>query len=235
MKSLSKDFLGDFGKTLKKIDLESCDSLSQHKSSLIKHLKKKISDRKSDVNIISTTPTARAYERIVTSLDQNEDFLLNFDKVKLCTSQCKIRNPVKQDLSVFQTKVQSKNKIKRSLNDVIKNYLYPSGKCGVCSKPKQFKINCENPPIIIAFDVTPNLIQAAENIKLLEIDYTLFAVAYNKDNHFMALIKFNGKILEYDGLTDDGRLSYHNKDKFSSFLDNVKDKAVMYWYRRLII
>lgn len=196
---------------------------------------KHFSDRKSDVNIISTTPTARAYERIVTSLDQNEDFLLNFDRFKLCTKNCLTRKQVKQDLSVFQTKVQGKNKLRRTLNEVMKNYLYQSGKCLVCSKPKQFQINCENPPIIIAFDVTHNLLHAAENIKLLEIDYTLFAVAYKKDNHFMALIKFKRKILKYDGLTDDGRLSYHNKDKFSSFLDNVKDKAVMYWYRRLII
>lgn len=231
LRSLSEDLLGDFGKALKNIDPESCDSLSLNKSSLIKHLY-----LKSDVKTISTTPSARAYELVVTSFDQNKDFSIKVTSKKLCTSNCQTRtDDRKQNLSVFQTQEIKKDKVIKSINELINSYYHPSGKCGVCKNPKKFEITCENPPMIIAIDPTKNLLPVAEKINFLQYHYTLFAVAYNKDNHFVALIKFNCKILKYDGLTNDGRLSYYNKNKFSCYLENLKEKAVMYWYRRLII
>lgn len=233
-RSLSKDLLGDFGKALKKIDPESYDSLSENKSRLIKD----ILHLHPGLKIISKTPTARAYELVVATFDPKKDFSVKYKSTKDCVKFCQTRNDGDNNISIFHTPERKKDKVIKNVNELIQDYFHPSGKCRVCGNPKKFIVECENPPLIIAVDPasSTNFLPAMENISVLGNAYTLFAVAYNKeDNHFIALIKFDGKILKYDGLTDDGRLSNYDNDKFSSYLENTKVKAVLYWYRRLII
>ena len=73
-----------------------------------------------------------------------------------------------------------------------------------------------------------NTTRIDEVITFENINYSVFAVAYRGNGHFMALIKLDNVIFAYDGMIADGMLRPAQTDAFRN--DYGSMRAQMVWY-----
>ena len=80
---------------------------------------------------------------------------------------------------------------------------------------------------------------AEDSIVVRDAQYSIFAVGYLGESHFIALIKHDGQVYEYDGQVNDGELRvfkpYCQRFK-NTIIDSKKRimKAQLVWYSKVV-
>lgn len=75
-----------------------------------------------------------------------------------------------------------------------------------------------------------------DSIVVRDVQYSIFAVGYLGESHFIALIKHDGQVYEYDGQVNDGELRVL-KPYCRRLKNNSKKKVIkaqLVWYLEVV-
>lgn len=111
--------------------------------------------------------------------------------------------------------------------------------CSHCSLPLNIERDFIGSPEMIIVSIAGAKTIAEDSIVVRDAQYSIFAVGYLGESHFIALIKHDGQVYEYDGQVNDGELRvfkpYCQRFK-NTIIDSKKRimKAQLVWYSKVV-
>lgn len=90
---------------------------------------------------------------------------------------------------------------------------------------------------MIAISVDDMITAIDKTVFFENCEYSIFAVGYRGHAHFIAFLKLDNDIFEYDGMKERGRLRpvENSTDYFKSVIKDLSRRtmnAVMIWYKK---
>ena len=156
---------------------------------------------------------------------------IHYDIAKSCKSEChpelQAADYKQRDLDLFVSAKNERDPDDESI--MMANYwvrrIYV---CPTCRSMMIAVRKFKRPPAVLVMSIAGMTTRIDEVITFENINYSVFAVAYRGNGHFMALIKLDNVIFAYDGMIADGMLRPAQADAFRN--DYGSMRAQMVWY-----
>lgn len=111
--------------------------------------------------------------------------------------------------------------------------------CRTCSTPLDIHRNFVVYPEMVTVSIAEMMTSIDKRLYFEGTQYSIFAVAYRGWSHFIALIKLQNEIYEYDGNSNLGKLRHFGigDDCFTNVIGDTSNrlmKAVVIWYKKTL-
>jgi hypothetical protein len=94
--------------------------------------------------------------------------------------------------------------------------------CHTCQIPLNVEREFIEHPTLLTVSVADMNTAIDQNVFFQNLEYSIFAVGYRSQSHFIALLKVDDNILEYDGMVRNGLL-HHFGNTVDCFKSEIKD------------
>ena len=138
----------------------------------------------------------------------------------------------------FESNASLNQKNEKNVKELIENYwLRKEHKCQFCEENMEVvRTFSEVNPILIAVSISRMDTLVDPILSFRGSNYSVFAVAYTDNNHFLARIKLSDGVYEYDGMKVSGRLQKLTvgnplQGKIKTLYKKMY-KSQMIWYKK---
>jgi hypothetical protein len=238
---------GLFGEIFLDVNVSCTFSIAQGKSRMLPSF---LGHGKFLLGTFYSLETVWEYITKLICIDVDEDIVrINYDVTKICQEVgcpgvvCdRLMNNTDRQLSYFESS-QANDGLPNDMNvpELIFNYWARRiDMCKTCANPLAVFRTFNGHPAIITVSIAGMTTRIDTNILYGEVQYSIFAVGYRGDMHFIALIKLQNEIFEYDGMIQNGLLRRvgNATDNFGNEIHDTTNrtiKAVVIWYTKSLL
>ena len=232
---------GLFGEIFLGINVLSTDSVADGKSRMLPFFWRNPTFQPGTFYSLETV-----YEHITNLIDGDDDIVrIKYDVTKICNEvgcpgiiSTRHLNTSRQ-LSYFESfRANDDLPDDHSVEALMSNYWDRRlDKCRTCSQPLTIFRTFDGHPSLLTVRIARMMCSIDKEILYEGVIYSIFAVGYRGGMHFIALIKLQNEIFEYDGMVQDGLLRHvgNNVELFTNIIHQTTStemKAMIIWYLR---